>query len=395
MRAAFPYNGAMDRALRDLVQAVHSAPPQTMIVTAGAGTQALHWLLSVAGASRTLLEAVVPYSRRSFYDFLGQQPSQHVADSTGRLLAGRALTRARQLRETTDQPVIGLACTATIATDRPKRGAHRAHVASWQNERLVTYALFLEKGRRGRPGEEKLVSRLLINALAAAYGLPGQLPLDLKAGDTLESTRYDYDAAIEKLRQGAADFIGIHDHGRIRVRGVQPQVLLPGSFNPLHQGHLALAAAAEETLNRPVAFELAARNVDKEPLDRSVMLDRIAQFAGRYPLYLSNAPTFVEKARLFRNCTFVVGFDTAVRIVDPRYYDGSDRQMRAALTEFREHGGRFLVAGRVGANGVFQAAGNLTLPVEAAGLFSPIPGDRFRIDISSTELRAKGERGSR
>ncbi|MCZ7667231.1 MAG: hypothetical protein M5U34_08445 [Chloroflexi bacterium] len=52
----------MDKETRQLVQAIHDSPTRLVMVTAGAGTQALSDLLGVAGASRTLLEALVPYS---------------------------------------------------------------------------------------------------------------------------------------------------------------------------------------------------------------------------------------------------------------------------------------------------------------------------------------------
>jgi len=48
---------------------------------------------------------------------------------------------------------------------------------------------------------------------------------------------------------------------------------------------------------------------------------------------LTRAPTFREKARVLPGCTFVIGADTARRLVDPRYYEGSQARMIAALAE--------------------------------------------------------------
>ena len=115
----------MIEQVRNLIQAIHDSPTRAMIVTTGAGSQALADLLAVGGASRTLIEGLIPYSNASFDDFLGLPPAQYVAPDTARLLAGRAYTRARQL-EGTISPLVGLACTAAIASDRPKRGVfHR------------------------------------------------------------------------------------------------------------------------------------------------------------------------------------------------------------------------------------------------------------------------------
>jgi hypothetical protein len=156
-----------------------------------------------------------------------------------------------------------------------------------------------------------------------------------------------------------------------------------------------MARAAGELLGQPFGFELSAVNVDKPTLPPDMVLDRLAQFAGRYVVYASNAPTFVEKSRLYEGTTFVVGYDTAVRILQPRYYQDSEARMLAALAEIRECNSRFLVAGRADENGTFHHLDDMTIPVLVRDLFHPLPPDRFRRDISSSELRAKGMRGSR
>lgn len=382
----------METDVHQLVQTLHNTPGRVVLVITGAGTQALAWLLGVAGASRTLLEALIPYDWQAFDDFLGQRPNQYVDAETARLMAGRALTRARLLCQD-GEAVIGLACTATVVTDRPKRGEHRAHIATWQSERVVSYTLHLEKGQRDREGEEGLVSRLILNALAQAYGLAGPLDLALGAGDNLTVTQFDLSEAAHQLYRRQIDYFGVYADGRTCGREAQPQVLLSGAFNPLHDGHLGMANAAETYLTRPVAFELAATNVDKPALPPQAVLERVAQFAGRWPVFVSNAPTFVEKARLYPGATFVTGYDTAERILHNRYYGHSDSEMLAALSTIRAQGCRFLVAGRVQDHERFNTTRDLDIPAGFADLFQPLPG--FRHDISSTALRTAGKRGSR
>ena len=112
----------MDDPTRHLIQAIHDSPPRAVFAAAGAGSRALADLLGVSGASRTLLEALIPYAADSFDEFLGLRPEQYVSEETGRRMAGRALARARHLRELEAWPLVGLACTAAIVTDRPKKG---------------------------------------------------------------------------------------------------------------------------------------------------------------------------------------------------------------------------------------------------------------------------------
>ncbi len=384
----------MQSDIRQLIQAIHDCSSKVVLVAAGAGTQALSDLLGVAGATRTLLEALVPYSEASFDEFLGQKPAQYVAVETAHLLAGRAFTRARWL-DSKAKPQIGLACTATIITDRPKRGEHRAHIATWQPSRMVSYSLYLDKEARDRSGEEDVVSRIILNALANACGIKHQVPVEFFQDDSLEVIENDFAQSVRELQHGRITHFGITDHGQTLVQAAPPPVLLSGSFNPLHDGHLKLATVASAMLGENVAFELSVTNADKPPLPVKDALHRLAQFAGRYEVFAANAPTFIEKARLYPGITFVVGFDTAARILQPHYYGNSQEGMEEAIEEIGKLGCRFLVAGRALNGKDFRQVEDLAIPSRLQSLFSGIPPDLFRKDVSSTEMRRTGQKGSR
>ena len=129
----------MDPAIRTLVEAIHASPRLAVIAVTGAGGQALAWILGVPGASRTVLEALVPYGAKSMAQFLGHEPSQSVSPETAREMARAAYAKALDLRQR-QEPVVGVACTATIATDRPKRGQHRCCIATWDDTGAPTTA---------------------------------------------------------------------------------------------------------------------------------------------------------------------------------------------------------------------------------------------------------------
>eukprot|EP00803_Ostreobium_quekettii_P002877 evm.model.scf_4242.1 EVM.evm.TU.scf_4242.1 scf_4242:2002-2793(+) len=167
-------------------------------------------------------------------------------------------------------------------------------------------------------------------------------------------------------------------------------VILPGSFNPLHKGHRSLLEVAEQITGLPGCFELAVQNPDKGTLSRSEVEGRLEQFVALgLPVVVTLKPIFTAKADLFKDCTFVVGHDTAVRLVMPKYYGGSEAKMMAEFARVRHQGCSFLVAGRVLANGSFKELSDAEVPGELEDLFQAIPEAQFRVDISSTELREK------
>ncbi|MCH8225021.1 MAG: hypothetical protein IIC97_04030 [Chloroflexi bacterium] len=374
--------------IKDIVGKIHGSPQQAVVAVAGAGSQAVAWLFDVAGASRTMLEVVVPYGRLSMIDFVGHEPAQFVSEDAARSMAEAAYKRAVRLNEG-DSPVVGLACTATIATDRVKRGEHRCHVATWDESGSTSYNLRLNKGLRDRAGEEELVSRLVVSALAQACGIEDKLQLELSDGDQLLVQYLAHPNPLMRLLSGEAGAVTAHPDGRLTLEAPSCAGLLPGSFRPFHYGHEQLARAAEQILGGEVVFELSVLNVDKPPLEETEVRQRLTQFAGKATVVLTRAETFRKKADLFPGCTFVIGWDTAVRLVAPRYYGGEESAMLTALAEIWAAGCRFLVAGRE-EDGIFRTLADVPVPAGFHTIFQDIPEALFRADVSSTALRSSG-----
>jgi hypothetical protein len=175
--------------------------------------------------------------------------------------------------------------------------------------------------------------------------------------------------------------------GRLLAGAAIPAAVLPGSFNPLHRGHRELAAAAGRRLGAPIHFELSAANVDKPDLPADEIARRLRQFVGFAPVWVTRAATFEAKADQFPGAAFVLGWDTAVRLVDVRYYGGDPGRRDVALRKLLGHGCRVLVGGRADAAGRFRTWDGADVAGEFRGLFEAIPEAEFRADVSSTELR--------
>ncbi len=387
-----------DAAWQQLISALHASGRKAALAITGGGSGAVGELLRVPGGSRLLIEAQIPYDALALAAFLGSAPAQACSSDTAIAMAQTARARAARLVPA-GPDLVGLGATAALVSDRPRKGEHRFHIAfanaAGPNSTGAHCTCVMAKGRRDRAAEEDLVSRAIVLWLARACGIAAPSPKSLiDADEHYAETGVAAVDAIDRLVAGEVDRVTVQPDGQMMLSAPPPRVLFPGSFNPLHEGHVLLARAAEELRQQPLAFEISVTNVDKPPLLGETVRRRLAQFAWKSPVELTRAPTFVEKSRLFPGTTFVVGVDTAERLFGPKYYGDDEARMHMALEEIASSGGSFLVAVRLDAGGRLRALADISVPRRYADLFTEIPEHRFRVDTSSSELRARGRAAS-
>jgi hypothetical protein len=364
-----------------VIEQLHALPYRGVFAVTGGGALLLSDLLTVPGASATVLEARVPYAERALAEFLGAAPDQACSAATACDIAMAAFQRARTLAPDDAPHRFGFGCTASLATKARKRGEHRAHIALQTLHETRTWSIAFTKGARDRQAEERLLADIALAALADALGFGEHLDLGLLPGE-----------AIDGDRASAPDAWGDILLGHIRATPVhpceKPTVLFPGAFNPLHDGHLAMAHHAQRVYGKPVAFEICANNVDKPQLNYLALRHRVSQFDAQTPVWITNTATFVEKARCFPGISFVVGVDTVVRIGMARYYGGDPTRLASAVGEIGDLDCRFLVFGRT-IDGRFTGLDDVELPPELRALCTAVPEADFRQDVSSTALRSQ------
>ncbi|KAI9989333.1 hypothetical protein PInf_019611 [Phytophthora infestans] len=451
-----------------LLSAVYAREPHVKVVAAvtGGGVSIAESLFR-PGSSSTMLHFAVPYSRASLQSFLSSVPSTSSklkfcsADTSERMALAawkRASDITRSEAEEDDAQAaaalpnalkrfrasLGIACSAGLATNYPKKGPHECFLSvcqtrsvcktnALQQPKCETYHLQLDKSLgRSRTEEDHIVSRWLVYLLAKATDVDSEACAAFH--DELMSTQIGNDAIIkltsdeehsntndplhdicsgqsnqlvsvaflpeqlEDTTDGTVSMVATRGFG---FRGL----ILPGSFNPLHKGHVDLALVAQQLMKDrtgvelPVAFELAVANADKGAIESSTISTRVAQFAagnasglGAWPVLVTNATLFGQKAELLPGCAFVIGADTAIRIVDKKYYDMDEHKMVLALDHIARNDCSFVVAGRVDnkvENRFIRADEVLDkhVPPVFRHIFVPLPESAFRNDISSTEIR--------
>jgi cytidyltransferase-like protein len=167
------------------------------------------------------------------------------------------------------------------------------------------------------------------------------------------------------------------------------QAIFPGSFSPIHEGHLKMINIAEQQLQEKVSLEISVQNVDKPPFDYIELAYRLGQIRKEkpeQPVWLTRTPLFLNKAMLFRGTTFVVGADTIKRFVDLRFYHESVHKLHDILRTIAFCSCRFLVFARQSKTHL-ESLETLEMPDMLRSLCDDVPSSVFTMDISSSDLR--------
>jgi len=375
-----------DRKIWNTIERILESKKQLACVLTGGGSTLLNWLFNHPGASRLLVEAQVPYTSRALEKFLCKPGPHSVVANTARDMAFAAHARAIELGDE-NLPAIGFALTAALTTTRPRKGTDRACVALMSNNWCRIWSINLNAKRIDRCEQEILLTSFALSHLATACGI--EFDPQLPDWVEVDCEEIDLNDPLKALFEGKIDVLEMGVDGKFstNIRGC-PRVFLSGSFNPLHEGHVRLAQTVEKLSGREANFEISIQNVDKPDIAPSELEKRLGGMRGYFPIILTRCPRFFDKAQLFVDPHFVVGYDTAERLVDGRYYQDGITGMHSSLKQLYDNKTIIWVAGRL-VNDRYKTLSDIALPKGLGGLFRSVTQEEFRLDVSSTQLRSK------
>ena len=286
----------------DIVNKIHASPYKLTIVSSGGGTNAISALLEVAGASNTILESHIPYSKESMDTFLNKKPDHYCSLDTCLNMAANAYKKSKEVdSESKTKHLLGIAITANLATTYEKKGDHKFFIVIQTYNYTKYLECFLDKGKRTREEEEELITSCVISLLANSCGFEFNLP---SIDEEIRINEVIAEKSWEKLFNDKVGFISNNISN--------PELIFPGSFNPLHEGHIKMKELAEKKTGMHTTFEICARNADKPPLTFYEIKRTIDQFQNDESWMLTSAGRFSEKAEMFPNSVFIIGADTLI-----------------------------------------------------------------------------------
>ena len=360
---------------QDIVEKIHSSPFKLVIVSSGGGTNAISSLLKVPGASNTILESHIPYSKESMNEFLNSKPDHYCSLDTCLSMAANAYKKSTKInKQSKSKHLLGIAITANLATTYKKKGDHKFFIVVQSHDYTKYLECYLEKDVRTREMEEELITGCVINLLSESCGLKCDLP---EISEQIKIHQIDAEKSWKKLFNSQVGYIS-------NIKNT-PELIFPGSFNPLHEGHIKMKELAEKKTGMHTTFEICAKNADKPPLTFYEIKRTIDQFQNDESWMLTSAGRFSEKAEMFPNSVFIIGADTLLRVFDEKFYK-SHKDMMDHIQRFNDHNINFLVFGRK-VNQKFISLNKIKVPEIISARCTGFEETIFRDDISSTELR--------
>lgn len=346
----------------------------------GAGLAFQNNLWSVPGCSEYIIGFQTPYRRGQTIEAIGYDPEAPFVSKTVAIdlaMASYIQAAKHMILSGAEGNPVGVGITASVASNRIPRGDQRAYTCIITKDKVLTHYHLFEKGMGEtlRKAHDYIIAAEAEDMLLA--GVTGN-------GCAQYYPEESMGAALERFYQ----FPVFLPNGTRTTGNLGKGLYLPASLNPIHDGHRAMASAAEAICTDRANYLISTSSPHKGDLTLQEMLLKAgmlrAEKEQRSFEFTKNEPLFLDKARARPGSTFIIGTDTMERFLDPKWGPSIPEMLR----ELCKLDTKFFVMGRLmdGSDGrmYFRTANDIPVASEYRCMFQPLDG---RVDISSTELR--------
>lgn len=367
--------------INSFVDAIHATNKKDgnrfVITTTGGAFSSGSYLMSRPSASSTVVQLNGPYAQEATLKFMEEPTESFASLKAANELSITSLKQCRDLlhEEMNKYTFIGVGVTAALATNRWLKGDHRMHIVITTDINRFTFSLNLYKGHppdpetpeklfRTRTQEDELCGKLVIFAIAYMCKIIPLTFFQTLIQDNFLNIMDKYDfhdevfhnpilrllhskiPEISDLRYEVVNSVLVADGKYIINPTLKNIVLLPGSFNPMHDGHISMLQNACTLNHTDGMFEMCVVNADKPPLSFNEIIARIATFNSK-PVVLTNAPLFADKNKLFPGVSYAIGVDTVIRLMNPKYTHGDRDLMFENILKMTFSNTKFYVGSRL------------------------------------------------
>jgi nicotinic acid mononucleotide adenylyltransferase len=371
-----------------IVKKINESPFMAYVAVTGGGVSFTDRFLGYGGGSKTILGFEVPYGKDFLIDFLESGVDKFVCPDTARKMAAKAFEKAR--KHNSPEFSVGIGCTASLATTDEREGReHRFFLCFHSHSICRTYSVKFKVGLERKLEESILCSFILRRFHDFIFGNFGKEGL-LDFADRLDMEAHTVN--LSEKRDVVDLFLRKRDlyFNKEHVKNLLSQdrvVVFPGSFNPIHFGHIRMFEMAREITGIDPIFEISILNIDKPSLSIYDIQSRHDQLVN-YPLIMTSGKFIADKAKIIRDnfpplktidgfdkrIDFVIGLDTWERFVN-----SPNRNLEPVL---RYHRVFYDNVGFI----VFNRGGK-TIDRDHYGFKNVTFIDGFNMDISSTKIR--------
>lgn len=360
---------------------------------AGAGLQDMLW--SEPGISSVLSGAAFTYHTLESDDFVGFTMGDYCSKENAYYLASSAFIRAASIgyrQQERDRKSIGLAISASVASEKAHRGDHRIHVAVVSDNFCGHWSLILPKGvGKNQRIQDGMIADIMGLDLLYYSQFKEWVGLTSRQWDWVEDPVLEDTTATSVTEPFWARPLFYPNQTRSPVGPATPLScvnLFPGNFNPPHYGHEEMAATAESATHNKTICLVNVDNPHKPEISGIDLLRRAAQFraykGNKYAAcFTRGEPLFIDKFRNHPRTRFIVGSDTIRRFLNPKW----GPSVAEILNEMERYDITFLSFDRIvdgkmlKVDDVLKEAG---VPEHYVRRFVWLPG---QWNVSSSELR--------